>query len=73
MEDGEYTKIGTYELYNHLCQETSTEEINQLISHHISTHTGKLYVQVEWDTGEVSLIEATKLKIDEPVRLANTR
>lgn len=70
MEDGEYTRVGTEELYNHLCAETKAEEIDHLISHHFSSHTGKLYVQVEWDTGETSLIEAEQLKLDEPVRLA---
>ena len=70
MEDGKYSKINTEELYNHLCSETRAEEIDHLISHHFSSHTGKLYVQVEWDTGETSLVEAEQLRLDEPVRLA---
>jgi len=33
--------------------------------------TGKLYILVEWDTGNSSLLDATSLQKDEPLRLAS--
>jgi hypothetical protein len=71
MEDGEYHKLGTEELFNHLSPDTRAEGIDKLISHQFSKHSGKLYVKAQWDTGDTYLIEAEQLKLDEPAMLAN--
>mmetsp|Transcript_11804 Transcript_11804/g.17017 ORF Transcript_11804/g.17017 Transcript_11804/m.17017 type:complete len:235 (+) Transcript_11804:2019-2723(+) len=60
----------TEELYNQMCKDTRVEEIEKLITHQVSTTTGKLYVLVQWHTGNSSLIEAAMLQKDEPQRLA---
>lgn len=70
MEDGSYVHMPTEELYNHMSKDTNAEEISRLITHQVSTTTGKLYVLVEWHTGNSSLVEATMLQKDEPHRLA---
>lgn len=70
MEDGEYHKLGTEELFNHLNADTKAEGIDKLISHQFSKHSGKLYVKAQWDTGDTYLIEAEQLKLDEPAMLA---
>jgi hypothetical protein len=70
MEDGSYIHLRTEELYNYMSEDTKAEEITRLIAHQVSTTTGKLYVLVEWHTGNSSLVEATTLQKDEPHRLA---
>lgn len=71
MEDGTYLHLPTEELYNHMCEDTKASEITHMITHQTSRTTGKLYILVQWDTGNSSLIDATDLQKDEPVRLAN--
>jgi hypothetical protein len=60
----------TEELYNHMSPDTKSEEIDKLIAHQVSTTTGKLYILVQWHTGNSSLVEASMLQKDEPERLA---
>jgi len=70
MEDGGYINMPTKDLYNHMCKDTSAQNIQHLIKHQVSTVTGKLYVLVQWVTGDSSLVEAAALQTDEPHRLA---
>ena len=71
MEDGSYKTVSTEEIYdNHLNRDHSDDAIEEIVGHEGVLESGKLLVKVEWHTVEVSLLDATLVREDNPLMLA---
>jgi hypothetical protein len=68
--DEEYQEEHTKEIYNHFDEEIKCDEILNIISSKFDETDGKLYLEVEWNDGKQSSIDAQLMQSDDPIRLA---
>ncbi len=69
-EGEEYTQQGAKEVYDHFDMELKCTDIEDILSSKFEDSDGKLYLQVRWNDGQESYVNAELLQSDDPMRLA---
>jgi hypothetical protein len=68
--DGNYNEEYTNEIYNHVDEEVKCQDIKDIYGSNFSESDGKLYLDIRWNDGRESKLDAEKLQLDDPLRLA---